>query len=151
MIYSGGGKGGLGNKDEVSVVSFNVVARPLQARGDGRVDPAPGGSDGGLHILSGRVDVAAQREEVGGRHLALEGPWHAEGQEQIVPVLGAVHDAVRRIARGLEEADRGDGALILTDMFGGTPTNLTLPFLKRDRIEIGGLPKGRPTLICGHE
>jgi mannose PTS system EIIA component len=45
-------------------------------------------------------------------------------------------DAVRRIAKGLEEADRGDGALILTDMFGGTPTNLTLPFLKRDRVEI---------------
>ena len=45
-------------------------------------------------------------------------------------------DASRRIAEGLEEADRGDGAVILTDMFGGTPTNLTLPFLKRDRVEI---------------
>ena len=45
-------------------------------------------------------------------------------------------DASRRIAEGLAEADRGDGAVILTDMFGGTPTNLTLPFLKRDRVEI---------------
>jgi PTS system mannose-specific IIA component len=45
-------------------------------------------------------------------------------------------DASRRIAEGLADADRGDGALILTDMFGGTPTNLALPFLKRDRIEI---------------
>jgi mannose PTS system EIIA component len=45
-------------------------------------------------------------------------------------------DASRRIAEGLEEADAGDGAIILTDMFGGTPTNLTLPFLKRDRVEI---------------
>jgi mannose PTS system EIIA component len=45
-------------------------------------------------------------------------------------------DASRRIAEGLEEADRGDGAVILTDMFGGTPTNLSLPFLKRDRVEI---------------
>ena len=45
-------------------------------------------------------------------------------------------DASRRIATGLEEADRGDGAVILTDMFGGTPTNLSLPFLKRDRVEI---------------
>ena len=45
-------------------------------------------------------------------------------------------DASRRIAEGLEKADRGDGAVILTDMFGGTPTNLTLPFLKRDRVEI---------------
>ena len=45
-------------------------------------------------------------------------------------------DASRRIAQGLDEADAGDGAIILTDMFGGTPTNLTLPFLKRDRVEI---------------
>lgn len=45
-------------------------------------------------------------------------------------------DASRRIAEGLEEADRGDGAIILTDMFGGTPTNLTLPFLRRDKVEI---------------
>jgi PTS system mannose-specific IIA component len=45
-------------------------------------------------------------------------------------------DASRRIAEGLEEADQGEGAIILTDMFGGTPTNLTLPFLRRDRVEI---------------
>lgn len=45
-------------------------------------------------------------------------------------------DARERIAAGLAEADRGDGAIILTDMFGGTPTNLTLPFLKKDRVEI---------------
>lgn len=45
-------------------------------------------------------------------------------------------EASRRIAEGLEKADHGDGAVILTDMFGGTPTNLTLPFLKRDRVEI---------------
>jgi len=45
-------------------------------------------------------------------------------------------DASRRIADGLQEADLGDGAVILTDMFGGTPTNLSLPFLRRDRVEI---------------
>src|SRR5438132_6855469 len=60
--------------------------------------------------------------------------------EQIVAVAldwNQVGDeASRRIAEGLEAADRGEGAVILTDMFGGTPTNLTLPFLKRDRIEI---------------
>jgi mannose PTS system EIIA component len=62
------------------------------------------------------------------------------GVEQIVAVAldwsQVGEDASRRIAEGLEEADRGDGALILTDMFGGTPTNLTLPFLKRGRVEI---------------
>jgi len=45
-------------------------------------------------------------------------------------------DARDRIAKGLAEADEGDGAVILTDMFGGTPTNLTLPFLQKDRVEI---------------
>jgi PTS system mannose-specific IIA component len=62
------------------------------------------------------------------------------GIEQIVAVAldwsQVGDDASRRIADGLEEADSGDGAVILTDMFGGTPTNLTLPFLKRDRVEI---------------
>ncbi len=45
-------------------------------------------------------------------------------------------DARERIARGLSEADEGEGAVILTDMFGGTPTNLTLSFLKKERVEI---------------
>jgi PTS system mannose-specific IIA component len=38
------------------------------------------------------------------------------------------------IERGLAEAGGGD-ALLLTDMFGGTPTNLSLPFLS-PRVEI---------------
>jgi len=45
-------------------------------------------------------------------------------------------DARERIASGLKEADGGDGAVILTDMFGGTPTNLTLSFLEKNRVEI---------------
>jgi PTS system mannose-specific IIA component len=36
----------------------------------------------------------------------------------------------------LKKADQGFGVLILTDMFGGTATNLALPFLEPDRIEI---------------
>jgi PTS system mannose-specific IIA component len=32
--------------------------------------------------------------------------------------------------------DEGSGVLVLTDMFGGTATNLALPFLDPDRIEI---------------
>ena len=45
-------------------------------------------------------------------------------------------DARDRIAQGLAEADGDDGTVILTDMFGGTPTNLTLSFLKKDKVEI---------------
>src|ERR1700730_16235106 len=45
-------------------------------------------------------------------------------------------DAREKIRDGLQKVDEGDGAIILTDMFGGTPTNLTLPFLRKDRVEI---------------
>jgi PTS system mannose-specific IIA component len=62
------------------------------------------------------------------------------GLERIVAVAlewsETGQDASEKIRRGLELADEGDGAVILTDMFGGTPTNLTLPFLRKDRIEI---------------
>lgn len=36
----------------------------------------------------------------------------------------------------LKKMDDGSGVLVLTDMFGGTATNLALPFLEPDRIEI---------------
>jgi PTS system mannose-specific IIA component len=42
--------------------------------------------------------------------------------------------AIAAIERGLGEAGGGD-VLVLTDMFGGTPTNLSLPFLS-DHVEI---------------
>ena len=42
--------------------------------------------------------------------------------------------AQEAIARALGEVGEG-GVLVLTDMFGGTPTNVMLPFLS-DRVEI---------------
>lgn len=47
-----------------------------------------------------------------------------------------VEHAKARIEEGIRRADAGDGVIILTDMFGGTPSNLSLPFLDKDRIEI---------------
>jgi PTS system mannose-specific IIA component len=40
------------------------------------------------------------------------------------------------IARTLKELDTGDGVIVLTDMFGGTPTNLSLGFLDPARSEV---------------
>ena len=40
------------------------------------------------------------------------------------------------IARALAAADTGDGVLILTDMFGGTPSNISLSFLEEHRVEV---------------
>jgi PTS system mannose-specific IIA component len=39
------------------------------------------------------------------------------------------------IERGIAEAGGGGDTLVLTDMFGGTPTNLSLPFLS-EHVEI---------------
>jgi len=44
-------------------------------------------------------------------------------------------DAREVVRQSIEEVDPGGGVLILTDMFGGTATNVTLPFL-RDGVEI---------------
>ncbi len=44
--------------------------------------------------------------------------------------------AKREIARALQELDTGSGVIVLTDMFGGTPTNLSLGFLDPARSEV---------------
>lgn len=44
--------------------------------------------------------------------------------------------ATRKLKQALKGADRGGGVLILTDMFGGTATNLALPFLEPGRVEV---------------
>jgi mannose PTS system EIIA component len=40
------------------------------------------------------------------------------------------------IERGIEKVDGGRGVLLLTDMFGGTPSNLGLSFLKDGHVEV---------------
>ena len=47
-----------------------------------------------------------------------------------------VDEATRRIEEARERVDRGKGVLLLTDMFGGTPTNLALSMLEPGKLEI---------------
>ena len=47
-----------------------------------------------------------------------------------------VQSASKRIEESLARVDSGDGVLVLTDMFGGTPTNLALALMEEGRIEI---------------
>ena len=42
----------------------------------------------------------------------------------------------KKIAEGIKAVDDKSGILILTDMFGGTPSNLSYSFLEEDRIEV---------------
>jgi len=41
-----------------------------------------------------------------------------------------------QIQRALAQVNNGNGVLILTDMLGGTPCNLTLPFLQEGKAEV---------------
>lgn len=44
--------------------------------------------------------------------------------------------ASRRLEKAIAEVNRGRGVVLLTDMFGGTPSNLALAFLEPGTIEI---------------
>ena len=41
-----------------------------------------------------------------------------------------------RIQKKMTEVDDGDGVVILTDVLGGTPTNLSLSFLEDEKVEV---------------
>jgi len=43
---------------------------------------------------------------------------------------------LKKIEAKISMLDQGEGVLILTDMFGGTPSNLSLSFLEKDSIEV---------------
>jgi PTS system mannose-specific IIA component len=47
-----------------------------------------------------------------------------------------VFKARRRIWRAMKEVDQGDGVLIMTDLFGGTPSNIALSFLVNQKVEV---------------
>jgi PTS system mannose-specific IIA component len=51
--------------------------------------------------------------------------WHDE-----------VNDAREDIAKAIERVRGPEGVLLLTDMFGGTPSNLGMTFLEKDRLEV---------------
>ena len=51
--------------------------------------------------------------------------------------VAASVDALREdIASCLRKADEGEGVLVLTDMFGGTPSNLSLSFHDETQVEV---------------
>ncbi len=42
----------------------------------------------------------------------------------------------RELKHAVEEVDEGQGVVIFTDMFGGTPNNLSLPLMDGRRVEV---------------
>ena len=61
-------------------------------------------------------------------------------QERIAPIcIGPDDDMETRrteIAEAIEEVDDGSGVIILTDLFGGTPSNLAISLMKNARTEV---------------
>ncbi len=52
-----------------------------------------------------------------------------------ITAASSMEDARKRLGEAIQRVDGGEGVLVLTDMFGGTPANLALTFLE-DRIEV---------------
>ena len=61
-------------------------------------------------------------------------------QENLVTIcIGPDDDMEKRredIVDAIVKADTGDGVALLTDMFGGTPSNLAISLLEKDKVEV---------------
>ena len=77
-------------------------------------------------------------------HLATEfraALEHVVGpQKQLVSIsIGPEDDMERRradILEAIHRADSGDGVVLLTDMFGGTPSNLAISVMNGGKVEV---------------
>jgi PTS system mannose-specific IIA component len=60
------------------------------------------------------------------------------GVMEAVPLewTDTVDEAREKIRLALERIGEADGVIIFTDMFGGTPSNISLSFLEKGRVEI---------------
>ncbi|MDQ6786610.1 MAG: PTS sugar transporter subunit IIA [Acidobacteriota bacterium] len=85
---------------------------------------------GGVIVSHGQVanELLAAAETVVGSlsHItAVSIGWHDD-----------VEMATGEISRAIKKVSDGGGVLLLTDMFGGTPTNISAMFIKRNEVEI---------------
>jgi mannose PTS system EIIA component len=85
---------------------------------------------GGVIVSHGQVanELAAAAETVVGEvsHItAVSIGWHDD-----------VETARNEIENAIQKVSRGNGVLLLTDMFGGTPTNIAAMFYKEGEVEI---------------
>ena len=85
---------------------------------------------GGVVVTHGNLAtelVSAAETIVGDIHhvTAISIGWHDD-----------VDTAREQIGKAIERVNQGSGVVVLTDMFGGTPTNLASTFLGRAPIEV---------------
>ncbi|MEO8042252.1 MAG: PTS sugar transporter subunit IIA, partial [Acidobacteriota bacterium] len=85
---------------------------------------------GGVIVSHGQVatELVAAAETVVGdisHVVAVSIGWHDD-----------VEAAKNEIERAIKNVSQGRGVIVLTDMFGGTPTNISAMFLKEGEVEI---------------
>ena len=85
---------------------------------------------GGLVVTHGQLgqELVAAAETIVGETLSIVAVsigWNDD-----------VAESQRKIEVAVQKVDTGKGVIILTDMFGGTPSNLALPLLKKGELEI---------------
>ncbi|HMC35381.1 MAG: hypothetical protein AUG04_02035 [Deltaproteobacteria bacterium 13_1_20CM_2_69_21] len=58
--------------------------------------------------------------------------------DQVVPVsvVAAAPDMRAILKAAIQRVDQGDGVLLLTDLLGGSPTNLCVSFLTERKVEV---------------
>jgi mannose PTS system EIIA component len=69
---------------------------------------------------------------------ALEHVVGTQSQIQAI-AIGPDDDITQRreqIIKSVHDVDTGEGVVVLTDMFGGTPSNLAISVMERGRIEV---------------
>ena len=66
---------------------------------------------------------------------------HVVGKQTQIKAIGIEPDddeeeARRRIQEAIKEVDSGKGVVVLTDMFGGTPSNLAISVMKQGGVDV---------------
>lgn len=66
---------------------------------------------------------------------------HVVGKQEAVATvcIGPNDDMERRrseIRRAIREVDNGEGTIVLTDLFGGTPSNLAISLMETGKVEV---------------
>jgi PTS system mannose-specific IIA component len=80
------------------------------------------------HSRLGEALIEAAEFIIGGRSKALV--------SVSIDINQSAEKLRKNIHEGIKKVDKNDGVLILTDMFGGTPSNLSYSFLEEGRIEV---------------
>ena len=99
------------------------------------------GRDAPAGVFRSSDDRTGTRYPRAARRRIPRGLEHVVGEQQQIETvtIGPDDDVEQRrrdIIEAVKRADHGDGVVILTDMFGGTPSNLSISVMNRPNVEV---------------